>query len=178
MRSRLPGNPSGNSRKAGKIRKVPGPDPERSGRIRKEICGKRGKRGKKLNHAVLRAYFYTFGIHQVFTFPGRGKMGSMKTKQKGVNIKKSSRWRSPWSGRSGSWATWVQTLDGKSGVYIIRESQSRIVLYVGQSHTGRLKKNHDSPFSTMAGCHQRGHISSWVGRGQSYPGTQAASVNS
>jgi len=64
----------------------------------------------------------------------------MKTKQKGVNIKKSSRWRSPWSGRSGAWATWVKNLDGKSGVYIIRESRSHLVLYVGQSHTGRLKK--------------------------------------
>jgi len=33
----------------------------------------------------------------------------MKTKRKGVNIKKSSPWRSPWSERSG-WAKWVKAL--------------------------------------------------------------------
>ena len=57
---------------------------------------------------------------------------------------KSSAWRSPWAkyggrGRS-QWAKWVRDLSGKSGVYVIRLKGSRVVVYVGQSHTGRLKK--------------------------------------
>ena len=49
-------------------------------------------------------------------------------------------WRSPWSSRSDSWADWIKALDGKSGVYVIRNSRSKQILYVGRSYTGRLKK--------------------------------------
>jgi excinuclease UvrABC nuclease subunit len=39
----------------------------------------------------------------------------------------------------GGWPDWIKALAGKSGVYVIRERGGR-VLYVGESHTGRLKK--------------------------------------
>lgn len=35
---------------------------------------------------------------------------------------------------------WVNALAGKSGVYVIREAFAGEVLYVGESHSGRLKK--------------------------------------
>lgn len=38
-----------------------------------------------------------------------------------------------------TWPEWVDELQGKSGVYVIR-STSGTVYYVGESHTGRLKK--------------------------------------
>lgn len=34
----------------------------------------------------------------------------------------------------------MRALDGKSGVYVIRQKGSLRVVYVGQSYTGRLKK--------------------------------------
>lgn len=35
---------------------------------------------------------------------------------------------------------WLRSLDGASGVYVIRDADTREVLYVGESHTGRLSK--------------------------------------
>jgi len=37
-------------------------------------------------------------------------------------------------------ASWILRLDGKSGVYVIRSQLTRRIFYVGESHTGRLKK--------------------------------------
>jgi len=37
-------------------------------------------------------------------------------------------------------APWILALDGKSGVYVIRSRISARILYVGESHSGRLKK--------------------------------------
>lgn len=43
--------------------------------------------------------------------------------------------------QDGEPAPWVRALAGKSGVYLIKESGlAGQVLYVGESHTGRLKK--------------------------------------
>lgn len=41
-------------------------------------------------------------------------------------------------GEAGDFPAWVRELDGKSGVYAIRVDG--VVRYVGESHTGRLKK--------------------------------------
>lgn len=47
---------------------------------------------------------------------------------------------------------WVQELRGKSGVYIIRQAGGeRRVLYVGESHTGRLKKTLLRHFQAWSG---------------------------
>ncbi len=35
---------------------------------------------------------------------------------------------------------WLRALDGASGVYVIRDSDTHDVLYVGESHTGRLSR--------------------------------------
>lgn len=35
---------------------------------------------------------------------------------------------------------WVAALDGKSGCYVIRRKSDKKVLYVGESHTGNLRK--------------------------------------
>jgi hypothetical protein len=47
-------------------------------------------------------------------------------------------YRPPYSGATV--APWVKTLSGRSGAYVIRDRASRRVLYVGESHTGRLRK--------------------------------------
>lgn len=36
------------------------------------------------------------------------------------------------------YAPWVRELVGRSGAYVIREAKTRLVLYVGESHSGRL----------------------------------------
>ncbi len=36
------------------------------------------------------------------------------------------------------YASWVRQLVGRSGTYVIRDAGTRLVLYVGESHTGRL----------------------------------------
>lgn len=53
--------------------------------------------------------------------------------------------------------SWLSALGGKSGVYLIR--RAGVVVYVGESHSGRLKK-------TLAH-----HFQSWTGRtaGATYP---------
>lgn len=38
------------------------------------------------------------------------------------------------------WPAWVQALRRLSGVYVIRDRVDKHVRYVGESHTGRLKK--------------------------------------
>ena len=35
---------------------------------------------------------------------------------------------------------WLRALDGASGVYVIRDADTKDVLYVGESHTGRLSR--------------------------------------
>lgn len=61
---------------------------------------------------------------------------------------------------------WLSAFDGKSGVYLIRRGGA--VVYVGESHTGRLKK-------TLVH-----HFQSWSGRtaGPTYPraGTEIAVI--
>ena len=41
---------------------------------------------------------------------------------------------------NGKPAQWVKDLAGKSGVYLVRENFFEQVVYVGESHSGRLKK--------------------------------------
>ncbi|HEU4733447.1 MAG TPA: hypothetical protein VFT22_36390 [Kofleriaceae bacterium] len=63
---------------------------------------------------------------------------------------------------------WVRALRGKSGVYIIRERQrdgSRPVVYVGESHAGRLYPTLTRHFQTW-----RRHKRFWVGQ---YTGSQS-----
>jgi excinuclease UvrABC nuclease subunit len=61
-------------------------------------------------------------------------------------------------------ARWVRALDGKSGVYVIRQKALLFptVVYVGESHTGRLKK-------TLLR-----HFEKWTGKtaGPTYPRTK------
>lgn len=49
-----------------------------------------------------------------------------------------------------TWPEWVAKLDGKCGVYVIRSTHGR-VLYVGESHTGRLKKTLLRHFQAWSG---------------------------
>lgn len=44
----------------------------------------------------------------------------------------------PVGARGEDYPDWVRNLRGKSGVYVIRDRASHEVLYVGESHTGRL----------------------------------------
>ena len=48
-------------------------------------------------------------------------------------------YRSPLGGAR-RFAPWVVALGASSGVYVIRSAATRQVLYVGESHTGRLRK--------------------------------------
>jgi hypothetical protein len=65
------------------------------------------------------------------------------------------KWRSPvpddWEGRG--FEPWVRAIQFSSGVYLIRDAQTREVLYVGESHTGRL-------YETLTR-----HFYAWNGRG-------------
>jgi hypothetical protein len=48
-------------------------------------------------------------------------------------------WRSPARGRGlRGFADWVRALVDENGVYLVREVGSDEVLYIGESHTGRL----------------------------------------
>jgi excinuclease UvrABC nuclease subunit len=51
----------------------------------------------------------------------------------------------------GDWPQFVRDLRGKSGVYIIRDRESKRTLYVGESHTGRLKKTLLRHFQAWSG---------------------------
>jgi hypothetical protein len=61
-------------------------------------------------------------------------------------------WRSPID-KNGGWAAWVRELAGRHGVYLIRDLETKELLYVGESHRGRL-------LPTL-----RRHLWSWSGRG-------------
>lgn len=47
-------------------------------------------------------------------------------------------YRDPLGDTPGTWAKWLRELREASGVYVIRTRRSKLVLYVGESHTGRL----------------------------------------
>lgn len=49
------------------------------------------------------------------------------------------------------WPRAVLDLRGKSGVYVIRAKNNKQVLYVGESHTGRLKKTFLRHFQAWSG---------------------------
>jgi hypothetical protein len=65
------------------------------------------------------------------------------------------KWRSPVSSDGEAFADWVNALRGQglSGVYLIRDAQTREIVYVGESHRRRL-------FETLTR-----HFYSWNGRG-------------
>lgn len=50
------------------------------------------------------------------------------------------RWRAPVDPQTGLYEKWLNDLRGQglSGVYLIRYTEDKRVLYVGESHTGRL----------------------------------------
>lgn len=49
------------------------------------------------------------------------------------------------------WPQWVKELRGKSGIYVIRSKESGAILYVGESHSGRLKKTLLRHFQAWSG---------------------------
>jgi excinuclease UvrABC nuclease subunit len=49
------------------------------------------------------------------------------------------------------WPMYVKELRGKSGVYVIRDKDDKRPLYVGESHTGRLKKTLLRHFQAWSG---------------------------
>lgn len=49
------------------------------------------------------------------------------------------------------WPDWIRALRGKSGVYVIRQADAGRVLYVGESHTGALKKTLLRHFQSWTG---------------------------
>ena len=65
------------------------------------------------------------------------------------------RWRSPVSADGGAFASWLSELRGRgwSGVYLVRDIETREVVYIGESHTGRL-------YETMTR-----HLYAWNGKG-------------
>lgn len=63
----------------------------------------------------------------------------------------------------GRYPSWVSKLKGRSGVYVIRSKSSGKILYVGESHTGRLKKTMTRHFqvwrgSTAGNVYFSGHV--------------------
>lgn len=48
--------------------------------------------------------------------------------------------RSVSGAKGAAYPAWVQALEGKSGVYAIKSAITGDVLYVGESHSGQLKK--------------------------------------
>jgi hypothetical protein len=65
------------------------------------------------------------------------------------------KWRTPLAADGKGFAEWLQALRGQglSGVYLIRDVRSREVLYIGESHRGRL-------FETLTR-----HLYAWNGKG-------------
>jgi len=53
---------------------------------------------------------------------------------------------------------WVEDLEGRSGVYVIRRYETREVLYVGESHTGRLRNTLKRHFWRWKDSPQRPHF--------------------
>lgn len=71
-------------------------------------------------------------------------------------------------GASGRYPDWIRALRGKSGVYLIRERQrdgSNPVVYIGESHAGRLYQTLTRHFQTW-----RRHKKFWSGQ---YTGSQS-----
>jgi hypothetical protein len=71
-------------------------------------------------------------------------------------------------GATGRYPEWVRALRGKSGVYLIRERQrdgSNPVVYIGESHAGRLYQTLTRHFQTW-----RRHKKFWSGQ---YTGSQS-----
>lgn len=54
-------------------------------------------------------------------------------------------------GTKTDWPDFVKELKGKSGVYVIRDKTDKRTLYVGESHTGRLKKTLLRHFQAWSG---------------------------
>ncbi len=46
---------------------------------------------------------------------------------------------------------WIRALSGKSGVYIVKRKDSGNVVYVGESHTGRLRETLTRHFQSWSG---------------------------
>ena len=71
------------------------------------------------------------------------------------------KWRAPVSPDGANFAEWLSALRGQghNGVYLIRDARTREVVYVGESHTGRL-------YETLTR-----HLYAWNGKGSgpSYP---------
>lgn len=65
------------------------------------------------------------------------------------------KWRSPISPDGVSFADWLSDLRGHgyNGIYLIRDARTREVVYVGESHTGRL-------YETLSR-----HLYAWNGKG-------------
>ena len=65
------------------------------------------------------------------------------------------KWRAPVSPDGASFADWLSALRGQghNGVYLIRDVRTREVVYVGESHTGRL-------YETLTR-----HLYAWNGKG-------------
>ncbi len=51
-------------------------------------------------------------------------------------------WQSPASPSGRGFADWLRALRGvgANGVYLIRDARSREMLYIGESHTGRVRR--------------------------------------
>ena len=60
-------------------------------------------------------------------------------------------WAEMFGDENPEWPLFVRELRGKSGVYIIRDRETKDVLYVGESHTGRLKKTLLRHFQAWSG---------------------------
>lgn len=61
-------------------------------------------------------------------------------------------WEAPLDPRGG-FVDWIRSLRGRSGAYMIRDKSSGVVLYCGESHTGRL-------YGTLTR-----HLQEWSGPG-------------
>lgn len=51
----------------------------------------------------------------------------------------------------GEFPAWLRALRGKSGVYVIRDAETRAVLYVGGSHSGKLYETLTRHFQRWSG---------------------------
>lgn len=57
----------------------------------------------------------------------------------------------------GEYADWLQALRNQSGVYVIRWAATGTILYVGESHTGRLAKTIKRHFYSWRDTAERKH---------------------
>jgi len=61
------------------------------------------------------------------------------------------------AGAGGRFFPWLNALRNQSGAYVIRDAGSRQVLYVGESHTGRLGKTIKRHFHAWRDDPERRH---------------------